>query len=123
MFNHKALYPMKSAIMFILFLLPIIYFKWKCEKIKPVRPSYHVYYLIYFNLWQGKIKWEQPVKSSFRTKDVDCFVSKKKKNKKKLSLFIEINGSLRRRIDFSQTHLILIYDSNIMLDIDRGTAG
>ena len=48
---------------------------------------------------------------------------KKKKNKKKLSLFIEINGSLRRRIDFSQTHLILIYDSNIMLDIDRGTAG
>lgn len=54
MFNHKALYTMKSAVMFILFLLPITYLN---ESVKRSSLSvHHAYYLIYFNLWQGKIK-------------------------------------------------------------------
>ena len=122
MFNHKALYPMKSAIMFILFLLPIIYFKWKCEKIKPVRPSYHVYYLIYFNLWQGKIKWQQPVKSSFRKKKM-LTISFQKKKRKNFLYSLKLTAAFGGELIFHRHIWYLIFDSNIILYTDRGTAG
>ena len=120
MFNHKALYPVKSAVMFILFLLPIIYFKWKCEKIKPVRPSCILFNIFQFRTGENKMTTTGKIFLS----EKKCWLFRyKKKTRENFLYSLKLTAASGGELIFHRHIWCLIFDSNITLYTDHGTAG